>query len=370
MAVLRRVLLGAVGSAALLLGGAWLLARWIVRADDTLTDHDHPPPPLMKEPEAVGPEVETVVAELREAQASFDTSDRDARREQVRRWLDGLGAEVDHDCQVVAVTAGPCRGDWVVPPDADTSRRLLYLHGGAFEAGSPLSHRGMSTRIAERTSMPVFVVDYRLSPEHTRQEALDDVDAAWELLCAEGPGGPAALAAAFVAGDSAGGNLALGLSHRLRDGAGRLPDGVVAFSPMTDSTLASPSWRENLDSDPFLGPGFGQLLEVPRELLVLGTWAGTRIRPDDPRVSPLRDDLTGLPPTLVQASEAEMLRDDAVRYARAAQAAGSPVRLQLWPRMVHVFQAFAELPEAAEAMDEVEAFLARHGAPSAAHSGA
>ncbi len=354
---LRRVLL-AVGIAVGVLGAvAWLMARSVMRRASGLDQYDRPAPPLMKDPGDVGPEVEEVTDQLRQGQASFSGSDRGERRKQVRRWLDELGADVDHDCEIVPVRRAGCRGEWVVPPDVDTGRRLLYLHGGAFEAGSPQSHRSLTTRIAERTHMAVFVPDYALSPEHTRQEALDDVDRAWALLCAEGPEGPTPLRDAHVAGDSAGGNLALGLAHRLRDRSGRVPDGVVALSPITDSTFSSPSWHENVETDPFLGPGFARLLDVPREVLVLGTWLGTRIRPDDPRASPLLDDLAGLPPTLLQVSDSEMLRDDAVRYARAAQAAGSPVQVQVWPRMVHVWQAFAELPEAREALDEVVAFL-------------
>ncbi len=365
MTTLRRGLASLTAVTGLGLAAAWLLARRIISRADALEQYDEPRPDLMKAPDDVGPEIDAVVADLHSAQSSFDNSSRTARRAQARRWMDELGAAVEHDCTIVPVRSGTCRGDWVVPPDADTNRRLLYVHGGAFEAGSPLSHRGMTTRLAERTSMPVFVVDYGLSPERTRTEALTDVDAAWDLVCHEGPDGPAELDAAFVVGDSAGGNLALGLSLRLRDGAGRLPDGVVAFAPFTDSTFGGHSWHDNVATDPFLGPGFSQYLEIPRAVLVLGVWARTGIRPDDPRVSPALGELHGLPPTLVQASDAEMLRDDAVRFARAAQAAGSPVELQVWPRMVHVFQAFPTLPEAQEAMDEVVAFLDRHGARTA-----
>lgn len=350
----------ALGVLGLTVSAPWLLARWVMRRDDHLARFDEPAHATMKDPAEVGPEVDEVVELLRSSASSRSSTDRSERRRRVRAWLDELGARVEHDCEVVPVRTTACRGDWVVPPGADLSRRVLYLHGGAFEAGSPTSHRGITTRLAERTGMPLFVVDYRLAPEHTRQDALDDVDGAWELLCAQGPDGGGDLRAAFIAGDSAGGNLALGLSHRCRDGRVRTPDGVVAFSPMTDSTFASPSWHENIATDPFLGPGFAQFVELPREVLVLGLWAATRIRPDDPRVSPLLDDLSGLPPTLVQASASEMLRDDAVRYARAAQAAGSPVELQLWPEMVHVWQAFADLPEAHEALDEATAFLQRH----------
>ena len=365
MPALRRALMVLTATISAAVGAGWLVARRIMRRADDLAQYDRPAPELMKPADEVGPEHDAVVAQLHGAQTSFDNSSRAARRAQARAWMDDLGAGVEHDCTIIPVDTGTCRGDWVVPPDADTGRRVLDVHGGAFEAGSPLSHRGLTTRLAERTSMPVFVVDYALSPEQTRADALADVDAAWDLVCHEGPDGPADLDAAFVLGDSAGGNLALGLTLRLRDGAGRLPDGVVVFAPATDSTFAGPSWHENVDTDPFLGPGFSRYLTVPREVLVLGVWARTGIRPDDPRVSPALGELHGLPPTLVQASDAEMLRDDAVRFARAAQAAGSPVELQLWPRMVHVFQAFPTLPEAREAMDEVVAFLERHGARTA-----
>lgn len=356
----RRVLWALGIAVGALVAVPWLLARSIMRSADGLDQHDEPAPPLMKDPDRVGPGIDEVTDQLRQAQASFSGTDRAERRQQVRQWLDELGAAVEHGCEIVPVHRAGCRGEWVVPPDADPDRRLLYLHGGAFEAGSPQSHRSLTTRIAERTGMVVFVADYRLSPEHPRQEAIDDVDAAWALLCAEGPAGPdgpGPAREAYIMGDSAGGNLALGLAHRLRDGAGRTPTAVVALSPMTDSTFSSPSWHENVETDPFLGPGFARLLEVPREVLVLGTWASTRIRPDDPRLSPLLDDLTGLPPTLLQVSDSEMLRDDAVRYARAAQAAGSPVQVEVWPGMVHVWQAFADVPEAEEALDEVAAFL-------------
>ena len=110
-----------------------------------------------------------------------------------------------------------------------------------------------------------------------------------------------------------------------------------------------------------LGPFFGALAKIPRTLLLWGAWLQTRIRPSDPRISPVYGDLAGLPPLLVQASEAEMLRDDARRYANKAAAAGSPVTLQTWAHMVHVWQIFhPELPEGREALEEIRRFLARH----------
>ena len=107
-----------------------------------------------------------------------------------------------------------------------------------------------------------------------------------------------------------------------------------------------------------LGPLFGPMARVPNALLLWFGWLQTRINPSDPVISPLRGDLAGLPPVLLQASEVEMLFDDSQRYANRAQAAGSPVRLQRWNHMVHVWQIFnPELPEAREALAEIGKFL-------------
>jgi acetyl esterase/lipase len=162
-----------------------------------------------------------------------------------------------------------------------------------------------------------------------------------------------------VAGDSAGGNLTLSLIAWVRDAGLRAPDAAVALSPATDATLASPSLRAHVASDPMLGPLFGWLARIPRALLLWAGWWQTRINPRDPVVSPVYGDLSRLPPVLVQASEAEMLRDDARRYVNRAVAAGSPVQLQTWDHMVHVWQIFhPELTEGREAIEEIRKFLA------------
>lgn len=164
--------------------------------------------------------------------------------------------------------------------------------------------------------------------------------------------------AVFVAGDSAGGNLTLSLINWVRDAGHRAPDAAVALSPLTDATLGSPSVRGNIATDPMLGPAFGPMARMPQWVLLWVGWLQTRIRPSDPLVSPLRGDLSRLPLVLVQASEVEMLFDDSRRYVNRAQAAGSPVRLQRWAHMVHVWQLFnPELPEAREAFAEIGKFL-------------
>ena len=115
-----------------------------------------------------------------------------------------------------------------------------------------------------------------------------------------------------------------------------------------------------------LGPMFGKMARVPRAIMLWLGWLQTRINPSDPLVSPLRGELSRLPPVLVQASETEMLVDDARRYVNRARAAGSPVRLQTWNHMVHVWQIFnPELTEAREALAEIARFLAEAAPPRA-----
>ena len=122
--------------------------------------------------------------------------------------------------------------------------------------------------------------------------------------------------------------------------------------------MDAPSLRDNIPTDPMLGPAFGLLAKVPLALLLWFNWFNNRMKPSDPRVSPLRGGLADLPPTLVQASTTEMLFDDARRYVAKAQAAESPVVLQSWPNMLHVWQMFTALPEAEDALENVQEFLA------------
>jgi len=248
--------------------------------------------------------------------------------------------------------------EWVLAPNADSSRRLLYIHGGAFALGSPKSHRRLTSKFSEIANAAVLAIDYRLMPEHPRKAGIEDCRTAYRWMLENGPGGPGPATAIFVAGDSAGGNLTLSLIAWVRDQGLRAPNAAVALSPITDSTFGSPSLRTNLATDYMLGPMFKALTRVPRILLLWGTWLLSRLRPNDPVVSPVFGDLSGLPPLLVQASEAEMLVDDCRRYVNKAAAAGSPVTLQTWSHMVHVWQIFyPELEEGREAIEEIRKFL-------------
>lgn len=275
-----------------------------------------------------------------------------------RQAWEALLAHQAHDATFVPVHEAGVAGEWVLAPGADPSCRLLYIHGGAYAVGSARSHRSLTTALSCLTGCAVFAVDYRLMPEHRRRASVDDCRSAWRWLLQQGPAGPQGAARLFLAGDSAGGNLALALVAWMRDAGLRAPDAVAVMSPQTDSTLASPSLRTHRHTDLLLGPAFGPLLKLPRTLLLWLLWLQLRINPSHPVVSPVFGDLSGLPPTLVQASATEMMLDDARRYAARARAAGSPVRLQIWDNQVHVWQLFhPDLPEATEALAQISQFF-------------
>ena len=287
---------------------------------------------------------------------------RKLQLEQMREYLDRMGEGVEFDGEIIRVDVDRIRGEWVVAPGADTRRRMLYIHGGGWIIGSPLSHRAITTHYARLIGGAVFALDYRLMPEHSRQAGIDDCRTAWRWIQHNGPKGNASPKQVFASGDSAGGNLTLSLIAWIRDEGLRAPDAVVALSPVTDGTFTSPSMKTNVETDHMLGPHFGWLNRLPKWILQWGAYFSNRIRPSHPSVSPVFGNLEGLPPTLVHASDAEMLLDDAVRYVNKAQAAGSPVVLQTWKNMVHVWHIFvSDLPEAQEAFAEIGSFLRTHG---------
>ena len=216
----------------------------------------------------------------------------------------------------------------------------------------------LTSALSKSCGVAVLAIDYRLMPENRRIDSVIDSQTAYRWMLENGPAGPGAAREVFVAGDSAGGNLALMLSAWVRDEGLQSIDGVIAFSPSTDSTLANPSIKDNIKTDPMLGPALGPFARLPVTIKALIALAGGRMNPRNPLVSPLFGDLSDLPPMLVQASESEMLRDDGRRYVNKARSQGSPATLQTWPGMVHVWQMFLDVsPEAKEALDEVALFV-------------
>ncbi len=292
------------------------------------------------------------VATLRAKRARFETfgSERDDPCDRHRASYESKGNII-------------ISGEWTSLPDTDTTRRILYLHGGAFAVGSAISHRAITYNLAKRTGCAVFAPDYRLIPENKRLDGVEDAKQAYKYIVANGPSGPEAVQKVAVAGDSAGGNLTLMVIRWATSMRGlRTPDAAIALSPTVDGTMQSPSIRRNFETDIMLKPLVAPMLKIPRFVLLVGSWIATRIRPSHPTVSPIMGDLSGLPPTLIQASASEMLHDDALRYTNKAQAAGSLVSLQTWEDMCHVWPIFADmLPEADDAFDEMASFLRDYG---------
>lgn len=285
-----------------------------------------------------------------------------------RARFETFGSERDDPCDHRRVTYESkgnaiISGEWTSLPDTDTTRRILYIHGGAFAVGSAISHRAITYNLAKRTGCAVFAPDYRLIPENKRLEGVEDCKRAYKYVVANGPSGPQKVEKVAVAGDSAGGNLTLMVIRWATSIRGlHKPDAAIALSPTVDGTLQSPSIARNFETDVMLKPLVAPMMKVPRFILLIGSWAAARVRPSHPLVSPIMGDLTGLAPTLIQASTAEMLHDDAVRYTNKAQAAGSLVSLQTWDHMCHVWPIFADmLPEADQAFDEMASFLRDYG---------
>ena len=242
---------------------------------------------------------------------------------------------------------GGVPGEWVQAQDGASpvgaaSTTLLYLHGGGFVGCSARTHRPITAALALQ-GLRVFVPDYRLAPEHPFPAAPQDAQAVYRALRAD-----PATGRLVVAGDSAGGNLALGLMLALRDAGEPLPDAGALFSPAVDMTGESPSIMLNTERDPmFHGPHLKHLTNA----YLQGADAA------QPLASPLRGDLTGLPPLLVHVGESECLRDDALRLAQKAREAGVSVELRVFAVVPHVWQNLHRLPEARRSIAAAGQFL-------------
>jgi len=283
------------------------------------------------------------------------------RLARLRDLMDKLFASQPFAARFIPVDAAGVPAEWVLAPGVDSARRTLYLHGGAYTFGSPRSHRVITSKFSEISGGAVLALDYRLMPENPRMAGIEDCRSAYRWLLEFGPDGTGQPEIVFVAGDSAGGNLALSLIAWVRDQGLRTPDAVVALSPSTDSTLGSPSIKKNLATDVMLGPLLKPLTRTPQSLLLWSGLLQNRMSPSNPIVSPLFGDLSNLPPLLLQASEVEMLLDDSRRYVNKAIAAGTPARLQTWNHVAHVWQLFdPALTEARQAFEEIRKFLAEH----------
>lgn len=225
------------------------------------------------------------------------------------------------------------------------SGAYLLLHGGGYVAGNCITHRRMAAHLSDVTGLEIFVPDYRLAPEHPFPAAVDDALAAYEALLARGVD-PSRL---VIGGDSAGGGLSAALLLALRDKGLPLPRCVVLMSPWTDILGRGDSYVTNKQVDPAIDPE--DLRSAGRE------YTGDN-DPDHPLISPIRADLGGLPPMLIQVGGDETMLDDSTVYAARAKAAGVDVTLEAWPGLWHVWQGEApHVPEAVAALEGIGNFV-------------
>ena len=246
---------------------------------------------------------------------------------------------VPDDVLVTEVTAGGVPAHWLEAPGTQTDRVLIFLHGGGFEFGSVRSDGELAARLGRASGMRVLFPEYRLAPEHHFPAAIDDVVAAWRWLRNDQRLPARSIA---VAGDSAGGGLAVALLVALRDAGDALPAAAVLMSPTVDLTSSGASMSERVDQDPISTPA------------MLRQFASDYLAGADPRTplaSPLFASLAGLPPLLVLVGTADLLLSDSERLAAAADPAGVDVTLEIGEGLPHVYPLMLGTPEAAEATD-------------------
>lgn len=251
---------------------------------------------------------------------------------------------------ISAVDAGGSPAGWVAPVGGDSGAVVYYLHGGGYVFGPMTTYVNLLANITRRTRARALWLDYRLAPECPFPAAVDDALAGYRWLIERQGAQPERI---IIAGDSAGGGLALATMLAARDAGLPLPAGAALLSPWTDLTGTSATAISRAKVDVMLD-GSGIAAGGQRYL------AGAD--PKHPLASPLYADLRGLPPLMIHVGDAEVLLDDSRLLAERARAAGVEVSLHVWDGMFHVFPVFTYLPEARQADEEIIRFiLARVG---------
>jgi epsilon-lactone hydrolase len=270
----------------------------------------------------------------------------DADISEQRRLLKELAsAPLPEDVTVTAGALGGVPTAEITVDGIEPRHVVLYFHGGVYVLGDAFQAAGLASQIARQTNAKVISVDYRLAPEHPYPAAIDDALAAYEALLHDDTA-PSDIA---LAGDSAGGGLAIATLVNARDHGRPLPAAAFAMSPYADLTLAGTTMETKREVDPVLSP---QALRARVTDYTSGQDAALGL------ISPIFADLSGLPPLIIQAGTHEVLLDDAIRLARQAATADVDVTLDITPGVPHVFQTYyAILDEAAAALDRAGLLL-------------
>lgn len=249
---------------------------------------------------------------LAKQRASFDTD---------------MGAvPLAHGCSVESLDLSGIPSEKITPSGAAPGKALLYLHGGGHVIGSLKSHRHLVSRLAVAAGVAAFHIDYRLAPEHPYPAALEDALKVYKQILATG----IAPEDMVVGGESAGGNLATALLLKVREDGLPQPAGLYLLSPWLDMTTAGESYQKIGARDPI----------ITREGIEMVSAAYLGGKPDNPFTSPVRADLAGLPPVLIQVGSEEVLLSDSLTFANRAAMAGVEVKLHVWPEMPHAWPLF------------------------------
>lgn len=248
--------------------------------------------------------------------------------EKTRQSQEQLGSILGNSKEIEykEVTVAAINGEWIsVRRPHDKKKIILYCHGGGFSTGSRKYSRTVTAKLALSASMDVFSFDYRLAPEHPYPAALEDAVEVWNYLMLMGYGADDII----VAGDSAGGNLALALVFKLKEEGRRLPKGVVLLSPWTDMTHSGQSITKRADMDPVLNLTY---LYKMRDSYATGQDF------ENPYISPLFGEFEKFPPTYIQVGENEILYSDSLRLYKRMIEANAFVKIDKFEGMCHVFQ--------------------------------
>lgn len=285
-------------------------------------------------------------------------------RDMMRNMMDSA---MGHKFQTGEFRMNPVEPAWICPPDFEyeivemdafkmeylrpsavcTGRVILQIHGGGYIGPMKNTYRDFAVQYSRRSlGGDVLTVDYRVAPEHPYPAALEDAVCAYEWLLAQGWFSEQII----VAGDSAGGGLAMALCHYLSNHGRQLPCGIIAMSPWTDLTASGESYDTNYERDPMFG-------KTRDSLIYNRDYVGDH-DPMDEYISPMFGDFRGFPPMLIQVGSYEMLLSDSVDVAAKARGQGVKVRLSIYDGMFHIFQMAAKmLPESRKAWVEIGKFI-------------
>ena len=271
--------------------------------------------------------------------------------QKMRKRLDQLG-RLARPARRVAIEEGELAGlkcEWYRPEQFTQGKVLLYLHGGAYALGSCASHRKMVTHIARMGQVEAVLPEYRLAPEHPFPAGPDDCVRAYRALLDKGyePGN------IIIGGDSAGGGLTVATMLQLRHDGTPLPGAAVMLSPFLDMTVSGESASTRVDLDPWFDPAHVRVVVghyCPYEDL------------QNPMLSPVFANVAGLPRTLIQVGDHEILLSDSTRFAEKLREERVPVEFEVFPEMWHVFQLFVgKMPESRAAIGKIGEFIRRDG---------